>query len=185
MAIPREACIDIAAELGCDIPAIRAVAEVESGGRTNLKVFLFEPHWFSRLTSRRWDATHPDVSYPRWDRKKYPKTLKAKMAQFGEACVLDSQKAYESCSWGLFQIMGYHYLVCDYESAMQMALALQNTIDANVVAFGKVIRYMKLDDELRNHQWDLFARKYNGPEYFRNHYDLKIERAYTRFSGGR
>src|SRR5262245_18257786 len=85
MAIPREACEKAAEELGCDAEAIMAVAQVESGGRTNCKAFLFEPHWFSRLTLHKYDRTHPTVSYPRWDRHLYPSGLKSRIAQLHEA----------------------------------------------------------------------------------------------------
>src|SRR5262245_24944614 len=121
MAIPREACLDAAALLGCDVAAIQAVAEVESGGRINCKAFLFEPHWFSRLTNHQYDAKYPSTSYPRWDRHRYPKGLAARQAQFGRACFLDRDAAHQATSWGLFQIMGFHYAKCGYESAEAFA----------------------------------------------------------------
>src|SRR5215207_609461 len=67
--------IDAAAELDVSVAAIKAVDSVESGGsgflvNGDLKI-LFEPHIFSRYTRHRFDATHKDLSYPKWGTRKY------------------------------------------------------------------------------------------------------------------
>lgn len=61
-------------DLRCEPEALKAIAKVESGGpafwRLNqndglqIPKILFERHYFSRLTNHRYDATHPDISWP-------------------------------------------------------------------------------------------------------------------------
>lgn len=181
MGVPKDDCEAAATTLGCDVAAIQAVAEVESGGRTNTKAFLFEPHWFSRLTGRRYDATHPRVSYPKWNRAKYPKGLAARQAQFAEACALDRDAAHQATSWGLFQIMGFHFAKCSYGSAEEMAQAFQASIANNVAGFCRFLQASGWADELQRHAWAEFARKYNGPAYAKNAYDTKLAAAWRRY----
>lgn len=61
--------------LDCELEVLKAIAKVESGGRTafwrlnrddglHIPKILFERHYFSRLTQHKYDATHPDVSWP-------------------------------------------------------------------------------------------------------------------------
>lgn len=165
-------CVGTANQLGVDPDAVLAVARVESG--SDINAFLFEPHVFSRLTNHVYDDYYPLLSYPEWDRSKYPKTATARQAQFDEACKLSKEKAHQAASWGLFQIMGFHYKGLGYGSAIGMATDLKSGVEPNVRAFGKVIEGMGLQDELRNEDWAKFARVYNGPGYKLNNYDVKI-----------
>ena len=58
-----------AAELGVDVPAIQAVAEVETSGEafdeSGRPRILFERHYFHRRTGGRHAATHPRISNAR------------------------------------------------------------------------------------------------------------------------
>lgn len=181
MAVPREACLEAAAALGCDVATIQAVADVESGGRTDPTVFLFEPHWFSRLTNGHYDYLHPTLSYPRWDRAKYPRTRAARDAQFAAACKLDGDKAHQAASWGLFQIMGFNHAACGYSSAEAMADALKTSVAENVRAFCHFIKASGWAEYLAARDWAGFARRYNGPGYAQNAYDRKLRAAWERY----
>ena len=169
-----QACAD---SMGIAPELVQTVAKVESQG--DLSSFLFEPHVFSRLTNHKYDATHPDISYPKWDRKRYPKRKEDRLTQFGKAVYLEPNKAYESASWGLFQIMGFNYKIAGYTSAISMSTELQNSVEANINAFGSVVRTMGLIDTLRNKEWEKFARVYNGPGFRENNYHLKMEAEYN------
>lgn len=155
---------------------VLAVARVESAN--DMEAFLFEPHVFSKITQHKYDRMHPAISYPTWDRTKYPKTRNGRMAQFGEATGLEPLKAYEAASWGLFQIMGYHFKVLKYTSAVSMASNLKVDLAANVTAFGRIVKEMGIVETLRDKQFSKFARAYNGPGYKLNSYDLKMEAEY-------
>jgi hypothetical protein len=68
---------DFAQALGIEEAALRAVAEVESTGSGFLPApsdkpkILFEGHAFHRLTGGRYSRDHPDISHPKWSRRKY------------------------------------------------------------------------------------------------------------------
>lgn len=173
-------CISVADELGLDPKVILAVANVESRG--DLNAFLYEPHVFSRLTMHRFDEGYPEISYPVWDRNRYPKTKLARQIQFDKACQIEPLKAFESASWGLFQIMGFNYMYCGYVSALVMSTDLRAGIPQNVTALGKIIRTMRLVETLKAKEWDKFARVYNGPGYKLNHYHLKLANAFEDLS---
>jgi len=166
-------CISCGDELGIDPKIIQAVARVESGSG-DLNAFLFEPHIFSKLTNHIYDESNPELSYPQWDRSKYPPTKLARQIQFDRAALLNSSNAYASASWGLFQIMGFNYKICKYTSAVSMATNLRSAIEPNVKAFCHMVSNMGLVDILQNHEWAKFARVYNGPGYKLNHYDTKL-----------
>src|SRR3546814_18731973 len=88
---------------------------VESSGSGFLKPpsvkpkVLFEGHAFHRLTGGRFDASHPGLSYPRWDRKKYSGSLAGEGARLEAACLLDRAAALPAPRGGLFQCMGVTY----------------------------------------------------------------------------
>jgi hypothetical protein len=44
------------------------------------------------------------------------------------------------------------------------------------------IKSAGLIDEIQNKDWAGFAKKYNGPAYAQNQYDVKLASAYERFS---
>jgi N-acetylmuramidase len=99
-----------AANLKCEVAAIQAVADVESGGRSgfdanNRPVILYERAIFSRLTKHVYDKTHPDIS-GRHAKGEYPSGSEAKYRELERAYRLSRDAALESTSWGAFQILG-------------------------------------------------------------------------------
>ncbi len=175
-------CIKAADELQLEPEIVLAVARVESNG--DLNSFLFEPHVFSARTNQRWDKEYPAISYPVWDRNKYPKTKAGRENQFRIAVNLEPTKSYESASWGLFQIMGYHYKILRYPVVTAMVGDLISSIDGNIAAFCRFIRANGLQELLRDKEWAKFARAYNGPGYKINAYDLKMLNAYELIKRG-
>ncbi|UPT64970.1 MAG: N-acetylmuramidase family protein [Hyphomonadaceae bacterium JAD_PAG50586_4] len=110
---------EVAALLGCEVEAIQAVVQVESGSAgafaaNGKPVILYEPHIFSRRTNRQYDASHPTISYRSWDATKYPRTQDGRWAQLREAYALNPQEAIASASYGLFQIMGFNHAACGF-----------------------------------------------------------------------
>src|SRR5436309_2144591 len=61
--------------LGCEVAAIKAVPQLESGGRGFLAdgrpKMLFEAHVFANLTKHRFDQNHRDIATAGWDRSSY------------------------------------------------------------------------------------------------------------------
>ncbi len=108
----------LAARLQVELAALKAIAEVESSGSGFLPApdrrpkILFEGHVFHRLTAGRHSATHPNISYPKWDRRQYSGSLAGEWKRLDKAAALDPDAAMQSASWGAFQIMGFNYALC-------------------------------------------------------------------------
>jgi hypothetical protein len=85
-----------------------------------------------------------------------------------------------SASWGLFQIMGFNYTLCGFNTLQEFVTAMYNSEKDHLLAFCNYVKEMCLDDELREKRWADFARRYNGPQYKKNKYDVKLEAAYQK-----
>lgn len=157
----------VAADLGCEVEAVKAVVEVESGAlgafaANGKPIILFEPHIFSRRTNHQYDATHPTCSYQSWDASKYPRTQDGRWAQLREAYALNPQEAVASASYGKFQIMGFNYEVCGFADAKAFVADMCHSETQQLKAFAKFVKAKNLADELQRKDWEGFARVYNG-----------------------
>lgn len=161
---------------------IGAIIDVEAAGsgflKNGLVKILFEAHWFSKLTSRIFDNTHPDISTIEWNRSLY-KGGEAEHSRLKQAMRLDKLAALESTSWGMFQIMGFNYKNCGYDSIISFVKD-QHTARGQLDAVAKFLKKTNLDKPLRKNDWTAFAKGYNGPKYYINKYDEKLELAFER-----
>jgi hypothetical protein len=171
-----------AVELGCDAAAVRAVIDVESRGGflpDGRPKILFERHYFSRLTGRRFDDDYPEISNPA------PGGYKGGAAEYvrlAQAIELDRDAALRSASWGAFQIMGDNCRACGFDGAESFAAAMVSGEPAQLEAFVAFVKACGLADALARCDWPAFARGYNGPAYRENRYDERLAAAYRRHS---
>ena len=170
--------------IGCTVAAIRAVAEVESRGgffADGRPKILYERHIFSRLTNRKFDAAHPKIANP--------KTGgyiggPAEYDRLAEAIKLDRTAALKSASWGAFQIMGFNHKTAGFADVEAFVKAMVSGQGAQLDGFVKFIKSNGLDDELIRQDWAGFARGYNGKDYAKNKYDIKLAAAFTLHNHG-
>lgn len=183
--------LSLAAEsLGVDVASVRAVTHVESRASGFLSdgrpVILFERH----IMRRRLAEIGRDVDllqrYLPEIINVVPGGYKGGSAEHDRlylAQQIDFDSAVESASWGLFQIMGFHWQVLGYESAKAFARAMNQSEGQQLDAF---VRFIKADAglhrALRSKDWADFARRYNGPAYAKNQYDVKLAEAYKEFA---
>lgn len=190
-----------AKRLGVELAAVYAVNEVESAGEGFLSngrpAVLFERHvMFDRLKLAR--APGDDVQQLEQRALdlavKYPNLVNAKPGGYAggtaehqrlaSARQLDDTSALESTSWGAFQIMGFHATTLGYSSVQAFVECMQRSEAEQLEAF---VRFIEADPALlkalKGRKWAEFAKRYNGPAYARNLYDVKLERAYERHSG--
>ncbi|WP_339948262.1 N-acetylmuramidase domain-containing protein [uncultured Albimonas sp.] len=175
--------IEAAEALGCEVAAVKAVAEVESRGAAFLPdgrpPILFERHIFSRTTRNAHDAGHGEISNPS------PGGYQGGAAEYdrlSRAIELDRAAALESASWGKFQIMGFNAQTCGFRTVEDFVEAMCASEEAQLDAFVAFVKRNRLDRALRARDWAAFARGYNGPAYARNKYDEKMAAAYRRHS---
>ncbi len=174
-----------AQRLGVETAAVRAVAKVETGSVAGFAAdgrptILFEPHIFSRLTRRQFDASHPHLSYPSWGAKPYPQSQADRWNQLAEAYELNAEAALGSASWGAFQIMGFNFAPCGFASASALVQELTISEERQLRAWEAFIRSQGLIDEMQRLDWEGFARVYNGPGQVEK-YGRLLRQAYEQF----
>jgi hypothetical protein len=182
-----------AARLGCDVAAIKAVAEVESSGRGFLPdgrpAILFEAHIFDRLTKGQFrgavDRYGVPISVASWQRNLYGPSGAHQYERLEDAMKLDEKAAVFATSWGKYQIMGFNFASLGYSDIDTFREVISATDEdrEHLDMFVQFVLVNGLDDELRAHDWPGFARGYNGPGFAANRYDVKMAAAYARHAG--
>lgn len=185
---------DAAQALGSGVSAaiIRAFAVVESGGKSGFgpegrPVIAYEGHVFRKYTKRQFDKTHPMLSYPykekggaewKWNNK----NQKTAWETLSEAMQLNHEAALLACSWGMFQVMGFNFKKCGYESVESFVAAMKAGERGQLDAFvGFCKNTQGVVDALRSLDYKKLATLYNGKDY--GNYDRRIEKAYRKFGG--
>jgi peptidoglycan hydrolase-like protein with peptidoglycan-binding domain len=186
-----DADLERAAEgLGVERAALRAVYQVESNGRgfaEDQPKILFEGHVFWRqlkahgLDPQPLAGGNADLVYPRWTRQYYGDQAHER-DRLRRAEAIHETAARESASWGLFQIMGFHWRSLDYASINDFVDHMARHERDQLEAFCRFLRATGgLVEALRQRDWPAFAHRYNGPGYRANAYDDKLRAAYLRF----
>lgn len=172
-------------QLGCDIAAIEAVLDVETGGygfdHAGRPKMLFEPHifWQNLSGAERDAASQAGLAYPAW-KPDYPPDSYPRLYK---AIDINEDAALNSCSWGLPQILGENHMPAGYTTPQDMVAAFCDGEDEQIAAMARFICAKRLNVYLQNQDWAAFARGYNGPAYARNAYDTKLAAAYARRAG--
>lgn len=172
--------IDAAELLGCEVAAVKAVAEVEAlnGGfnADGTPKILFEGHWFWKFTKGKFGETN--FSYPKWISKYYGLNQHTRLQS---AASRDREAALKSASWGMFQIMGFNYEKAGFKTLQSFINAMYSTERDHLIAFCHFVKNSKLDKYLKDKDWAKFAYRYNGSGYAKNKYDIKLDAAYKKF----
>ena len=180
-----------AKSLGVEVAALKAVIEVECKGSgfnaDGSPVILFERHkfyeglqainWFTK--SKEWSKSHPDLcnSSPGGYGK-----FSEQHQKLERAAKLNRDVALESCSWGLGQVMGYHWKSLSYSTLQMFINAMYKDEASQLDAMCRYIKFNNLINALKNKDWTAFAKGYNGKNYKVNNYDVKLGNAYKKFS---
>lgn len=178
-----------AKELNCEIAAIKAVAEVESRGGGFLPdgqaVILFEGHIFWRRLKIH--GVNPilhvkgngSILHSKWTKAYYNMNQHERLQK---AVKIHRLAALESASWGMFQIMGFNYSACGFKNVQEFINATMESEGGQLKCFVNFILTNRLDDEIKEHRWADFARRYNGSGYKANKYDIKMAEAYQKYA---
>lgn len=183
-------------ELEVELAALKAVYKIESNGKGfvgDAPKILFEGHVFwqrLKLLGLRPETLargNEDILYPAWTKEHYVGGG-AEYGRLERAEAIQRDAARESASWGLFQIMGYHWKRLGYASiddfVERMRLHERDQLDA----FCRFINGKKdrsgrsLTALLRDKDWTAFAYDYNGAGYRKNAYDDKLREQYRRYA---
>lgn len=175
---------------GWEAAALLAVADVESGGQPFAIVagrkeplIRFEGHYFyKRLKGiKRDDAVKAGLASPKAGQVKNPKSQADRWKMLRRAAEIDIKAAYESTSWGVGQVMGANWKDLGYASVDELVRDARSGIAGQVKAMCRFITANKLANTLFTHNWEAFARVYNGPNYAVGGYHTKLAAAYLRY----
>jgi len=190
--------VTAAQRLDVPLASLYAINEVESKGKGFLDngkpVILFERHiMYRQLAQPRQEGDNPDELKRQADQFAviHPAIVNPKRGGYvggtaeyqrlGSARLIDDTAALESASWGAFQIMGFHWQRLGYASVQAFVAAMSANESQQFDAF---VRFIETDPvlykALKARKWADFAKLYNGPDYARNLYDVKLQRAYER-----
>lgn len=103
--------------------------------------------------------------------------------RLSKAYQLDKTAALESCSWGAFQIMGSNWKQMGYSSAVEFTKAMSRSEKEQIRAFVLFLKKVKpaIVLALKEKDWAIAAKLYNGKDYKKNRYDEKLQAAYEKF----
>ena len=180
-----------AKKLGIETACLRAVIEVECKGdgfnADGTPVILYERHkfygglrainWITK--SNEWHKQYPDLCNP--SAGGYGK-YSEQHGKLERASKLNRDVALESCSWGIGQVMGYHWKSLGYASLQAFINAMYKDEASQLDAMCRYIEKNNLVAALKNKDWDKFAKGYNGSAYAKNKYDVKLAEAYKKWS---
>lgn len=196
----REQFVWGARELGCETAVLQAVVEVEASGRgwlpSGRPLCLFERHLFHRNTKGRhtrsllrytratFDPRLDDLSWPGWLPRTYGPGGENQWRRLLAAAKLNQEAAYDSTSFGPFQVLGSEAERSGWKGGAQAMVAdlQQRGTEAAIEGFVQLVRAYGLTDELQRRDWAGFARRYNGPAYRVNRYDTRLATAFARYS---
>lgn len=190
--------VNASQRLGIPVAAVYALNEVESQGRGFLDngkpVILYERHiMYRQLQVTRSPEDDQEQLRQRADdlAKQAPALVNPKAGGYiggtsehqrlAQARQIDEVSALESASWGAFQVMGFHWKRLGYASVHDFVAAMVRSETDQLEAF---VRFIETDASLlkalKGLKWATVAKLYNGPDYQRNLYDVKLERAFER-----
>ncbi len=184
-AITPEAIDDIASQIGVTGKHVRAVATVESaGGGWNDQgqpKILWERHYFFK----RIQIAIPWISNPKGGDYTLDANRNGVNDSWEKLCLAacrNPMAAFESASWGKFQIMGAHAKTLGYANALEFAYGMVSDERAHYQALADFVRVNGLIPAMRALSTNpetcrLFASRYNGGGYAKNDYHRKLAKA--------
>lgn len=183
----------VAELLGCEPAALKAVQQVETGGRGGFfspgrPAILFEGHIFWTQLKKR--GSNPEdyvkgnenILYLKWEKGHYKGGI-GEYDRLEQARKINREAADASASWGMFQIMGFNYAACGEESIESFVRSMcESEFKQLLLTANFIKKNSQMLQALQARDWAVFAKCYNGPAYAQNRYDVKLEAAYQKYS---
>lgn len=182
----------IAQNINVPYEAFLAVIQIESNGIRGTVIggkleptIRYEGHYFDKLCAPgvRDAARRAGVSSPVAGEIKNPSKQIDRWELLKKAATFDRDAAYESCSYGVGQVMGSHWKALGFTSIDQFVATARSGLVGQAKIMADFIKAFGLDDELRALDWSGFARGYNGKNYKKNKYDTKLAAVYKQLGG--
>lgn len=177
-----------AEDLGVEVAILKAIHTVETSGKSYLAsgypALLFEAHLFWKYLKAEGKSpeslrgSHPGILSPSWNKSLY-KGGQGEVPRVEEAWSISPSAALMSASWGAFQICGFNHKTCGYPSVFEFYRDMWRSESGQLKALAGFLRGSGIVPAMKSLNFKEIARKYNGPEYSKNGYDVKLQKAYT------
>ncbi|KAB0677982.1 N-acetylmuramidase domain-containing protein [Aureimonas leprariae] len=183
-----EAARETETRTGVRAAVLLAVASVETNLAGSASVdgrleplIRFEGHWFDKLLpeAKRRQARVAGLSDPRAGAVRNPATQAGRWVLLARAAAIDAEAAYAATSWGLCQVMGFHWKRLGFPSAAALAAEARRSADGQFLIAARFLKLGNLDRMLAERRFADFAKAYNGPAFAKNRYDEKIAAAFA------
>ena len=189
----KESVDELAKKYDLEPAVILAIQSVESSNNGYLPdgrpKILFEGHVFWRMLKdagknpASYVKGNEDILFQQPDRSKYAHGA-AEYVRLEKAEKIDRVAALKSASWGEFQIMGFNHRTVGYPDVDSFVESVKQPGPSQIRA---VLAFMDKNHLLPlvrgpNKNFAKFAASYNGAGYKKNQYDVKLQKAYERFS---
>jgi len=186
--LTQDQLLNFASELEVDIPTLLAVPQIESRCKGFLNsgkpIILYERHIMYR--------TLPDYGIRPEDYPDYPGLInkspggytgyESEWVRLENAMAICKEAAYESTSWGITQIMGFHWDALGFKSPSDF---VRHMAESEINQMDCFVRFLKLNPVMfkafKEKNAPVFAHHYNGPAYAKNEYDKKFIKAIEMF----
>lgn len=181
-------------QFGIEPALLKSVAIVECG--TDLNGFLidgkpkilFEGHIFYK-EYRKINATsagkclksHPTICYEKWTTKYYLGGMD-EWDRYREAASLNEQCAMLATSWGFPQIMGFNHKACGCNTVEDFVDKMKESEESQMKLWYHFLYNNRLIPLLKEHNWEEFTKKYNGPGQV-DRYSQKLINTYNNLKG--
>lgn len=183
---------EVAAELGVEVAAIKAVVEIEAG-RThqgfwseNKPIINFDLAVFRKMAAKNKVSlsaaakNHP-VIFARPNVAKYGSQQAGQQARLDAARKVHDLSAIEGTFWGMFQIGGFNWKICGTSSPDEFVELMSRSERDQLELFAVFLKNTGLLQHLRNKNWAAFARGYNGNNYAARGYHTRLASAYAKY----
>lgn len=182
---------EVAAELGVEIPAIKAVIEIEAGSShrgfwaEGKPIINFDLAVFRKMAAKnrvnlsRYTKSH-SVVFSRPNIARYGSQQAAQQARLDRAMDIDTLSAIEGTFWGMFQLGGFNWKLCGLDSPQEFVRLMSRSERDQLELFGEFITRSGLLPALKAKNWSAFARGYNGPGYAARGYHRRLASSYSK-----
>jgi hypothetical protein len=198
----REELTALAVRLDCEPASVVALATVEVGQipvMHGLPVIRFETHVMSRRTVEPVELEkvirNVEGDWTAWDRRAqwyrgsagwmpvHTGSQFSEWAALASASEVDPEAALESASWGVFQLMGYHWEEMGLPSVQAFVARNMRGPEVQIRLLGRYLRWAQdgaILEALQAKDWEQLTILYNGPgqvDYYRRALAIRYEEA--------
>lgn len=179
-------------DIGVEVNKMLAFMMTETNGQAFAVVngrqeplIRWEGHYFYKLikAALRQRAVELKLASPKVGGIPNPKKQEDRWDLLNRGKALDVTAAISSVSWGIGQVMGAHWQWLGYSSAQEFEKKVRSGFRGQLEAMVMFLDRSGIIPHLKRGDWSAVARIYNGKDYAKNKYDVKMKNNYTKLTG--